>query len=50
MSIMGGIAIVDREGTLRGVHRAKSPEDMPPALEVAEFASRAVQANERPST
>ena len=47
---LGGICIVDRDGILRGVHRAKSPEDMPPALEVAEFASRAVQADERPST
>lgn len=40
---LGGICIVDREGRLRGVHRATSPEDMPPALEVAEFASRAVR-------
>ncbi len=47
---LGGIGIVDRDGRLRGVHRAKSPEDMPPALEVAEFASRAVQADDRHST
>ena len=46
---LGGICIVDRDGRLCGVHRAKSPEDMPPALEVAEFAARAVPANDRHS-
>jgi hypothetical protein len=40
---LGGIGIVDRDGTLRGIHRAESPEDMPPASEVAAFAAQALQ-------
>ena len=47
---LGGIAIVDREGTLRGMHRAQSPEDMPPAREVANFAAQAVETPERHAT
>ena len=40
---LGGICVVDREGRLRGLHRAESPKDMPPAIEVAEFAGQVLQ-------
>ena len=47
---LGGICIVDGEGRLRGVHRAKSPEDMPPAEEVAAFAAQVLQTDEARSS
>lgn len=34
---LGGVAIVDRNGTLRALHRAQSPEDMPSVEEVLGF-------------
>ena len=45
---LGGICIVDSEGRLRGLHRCESPEDMPPAGEVAEFAARVLAGEEDP--
>jgi peroxiredoxin len=36
---LGGICVVDREGTMRAIHRAESPKDMPAPAEVAEFAA-----------
>jgi peroxiredoxin len=44
---LGGIFIVDRTGTLRGRHRAASPEDMPPPGEVAEFATEVLAGENR---
>jgi hypothetical protein len=34
---LGGVAIVDHYGTLRALHRARSPEDMPSVEEVLGF-------------
>lgn len=34
---LGGIAIVDRGGTVRALHRAQSPQDMPSVEEVLGF-------------
>ena len=35
---LGGVAIVDQQGTLRAIHRAESPEDMPTSQEILDFA------------
>jgi peroxiredoxin len=40
---LGGICIVDREGMIRGLHRAESPEDMPDVRSVVEFAADVLQ-------
>jgi hypothetical protein len=40
---LGGICIIDSAGRLRGVHRSESPEDMPPARDVAEFAAQVLE-------
>jgi len=34
---LGGVALVDAQGTLRALHRAESPEDMPSVEEVLAF-------------
>jgi len=34
---LGGVVIIDREGTMRAIHRAQSPEDMPSVEEVLGF-------------
>ena len=41
---LAGIAIIDQQGIVRGLHRAQSPEDMPPAREVAESAAQILAA------